>query len=175
MKNTEIHFKNGAMILSFLYAGISLVLFIIFLTSINSTNHATLVGRLVGRGVAPSVKPLLTLMLVVTGFGTVSSFIAGLALMKETKQQVITHVEQKKEEENNNHISPDLLTEDEKTVIKCLQDNNNSMSQRDLSSETKLGNVKVHRIIKRLEKKKVISKYNVGITNRIKLEKGLKE
>jgi uncharacterized membrane protein len=175
MKQSETVFRNVSLILSFIYAGISFLLFVLFLITLVRGGQTSTLTRFVGKVAIQNLKPLLTLMLIVTGLGTLVSLLAGIVILKNSNQQVVAEVEVKKEEEKKNEVQEELLTEDEKKVVKCLEEHESVMSQKDLAKESKLSKVKVHRILKRLEAKKVISKYEFGMTNRIKLEKKLKD
>ena len=112
---------------------------------------------------------------------TLLSFLAGWILLK-SNQRSIEHVIEKKAEariedkvKNNGSLDPEVLLVDEKSIIKVLQRHEGAMTQRDLVRESGLSKVKVSRVLKKLEAKKIISKYEFGMTNRIRLEKKLKE
>jgi uncharacterized membrane protein len=78
-------------------------------------------------------------------------------------------------ENSKGYVDADVLLDDEKSVIRILQKHDGAMTQRDLSRESEFGKVKIHRLLKKLETKKIVTKYEFGMTNRIRLEKFLKE
>ena len=59
---------------------------------------------------------------------------------------------------------------EEKAVVELLKKNDNAMTQKEIAIELGLSKVKAHRIIKRLEQKKVVKKFDYGMTNKVKLE-----
>jgi hypothetical protein len=68
----------------------------------------------------------------------------------------------------NREILFSILDEDEKKVIKKLINNNGKIVQSDLSLD--FGKLKAHRVIKKLEEKKIIDIKKDGKTNQIKLK-----
>ena len=131
------------------------------------------------------------------------SFMAGWQLMKSNHQRIQQVVEVKAEREKKqvehrveakvkeieaeveevkpkkeldaNTLDPEVLMPDEKKLIKVLQRHEGAMTQKDLVRESGLSKVKVSRVLKKLEAKKIITKYEFGMTNRIRLEKKLDE
>ena len=63
-----------------------------------------------------------------------------------------------------------MTTEDEKLVMRVLEEHGNELTQSDIVKRTKLSKVKVHRVIKRLESLGIVSKYSYGMTNKIRLK-----
>jgi hypothetical protein len=72
----------------------------------------------------------------------------------------------------NKEILFSILDEDEKKVIKKLINNNGKIVQSELSLE--FGKLKAHRVIKKLEEKKIIGIKRDGKTNQIKLNEELR-
>jgi len=64
-----------------------------------------------------------------------------------------------------------MTTPEEKLVIRELEDAGGELTQSELVKKTGISKVKVHRVIKRLEQLKILSKYPYGVTNKIKVEK----
>ncbi len=161
-------------ILCFIYGGVALILFVYQLYFLyirgqyissglhfrNFTNISNFTGV--------SIRPIRTAMAPFIGatlFGSIISILAGISIMnllraKETK-------ELKKE------VIESMILPDEKIVIKELEINDGELTQSELVRRTKLSKVKVHRIVKRLESLGIVSKYPYGVTNKIRLERGL--
>ena len=106
-------------------------------------------------------------IIIISFLGSTISILAGLSLMSLLKK--------KERKELAKSVIDLMTTPEEKLVIKELEENNNESTQSELVKRTKLSKVKVHRIIKRLESLKVVSKYPYGVTNKIKLEKKIHE
>lgn len=62
-----------------------------------------------------------------------------------------------------------ILPEDERKIVSLLLKNNNSLEQNKLVALTGINKVKMSRIIKQLEYRKVLKKTNLGNTNLIVL------
>ena len=174
------------MILSFVYSGISLIAFIIFfITFLNDGNLFLLEDVAPGYGGPTFMKWISGFFSIITGLGTVITFLSGLIMLRSQVKSItneVNHkakeieakVEEKAEEKVKNEVDADVLLPDEKKVIEILERHERSMTQKELVSESGLSKVKVHRVLKGLERKKVVSKYAFGMTNRIRLEKSLK-
>ena len=173
MKQGETHFQNGVMILAFIYAGISLILGCLFLW-VYLTDGGVLMQRILSNKSPMSVMVLqrFSLIIMIAGFTSfVVSLLSGIALMKIRHMKVVSEAKA----ESDNEVSEDVLTPEELKVVKILGKNDGTMTQKDLVAETKMSKVRIHRLIKRLEAKKVLKKFAYGMTNRIKLEKKLKK
>ncbi|MBL7051656.1 MAG: hypothetical protein ISS01_01050 [Nanoarchaeota archaeon] len=180
MKQLETTFKNIVMILCFIYFGISVLLFIFFLITFINDGQIFLFKRLMLQDAVLNVtKWIYGFLAITTAFGSITSFLAGIALMRSSQKVIVTEAvketEKKVEEKHENKIDSDVLLPDEKKIIGILENHNGYMTQRDLVIESKFSKVKIHRLLKNLEAKKVISKYAFGMTNRIRLEKKIKE
>ena len=202
MKQRETGFKNLVMILSFIYGGVSAFLAITFYAVYKAGGELLFLGRFLGPNGGGSLVSSLALFLAwLLGIGAVVSFLAGWNIMKsnhQTIQQVIevkaerekkqvehraeakvkkieeeAKSEKPKEEKVQNGLDPEVLLPDEKKLIKVLQKHDGAMTQKDLVRESGLSKVKVSRVLKKLETKKIITKYEFGMTNRIMLEKKL--
>ncbi len=96
-------------------------------------------------------------------FGFIISTIAGFSLLDLLKK--------KEKKKITRDVMDTILTPEEKSVIKILEDSYEGLKQSDIVKKTNLSKVKVSRVIKRLETSKIISKYPYGMTNKIVLEK----
>lgn len=112
-------------------------------------------------------SPFQPIELIASSSGLVISLLAGFSLMDLLKK------EEKKELTKS--VIGTMLTPEEKSVIKVLEENDDELPQSDLVSRTRLSKVKISRIIKRLESLKVVNKYPYGMTNKIKLERKVYE
>jgi len=177
MKLHETTIRQIFMILSFLFAGIALLFFLFFL--IGFINNGNLLGF--SRFLNPHAEvnnPLKYVYLgiaVFSGMGAVLSLASGILLLRTSHQKFHESVKEKVEEEFQNSVQGDILLPDEKKLILILEKNNDSMTQSDLVRESALSKVKVHRVLKNLEAKKIVTKYDFGMTKRIRLEKKVKE
>ncbi len=175
VKHTETRFQNTVMVITFIYAGIAFILGLLSLWMYFRGGDSVLLQRMLVTG--KTALPVLmmqrfTLILMIVSFVSfVVSLLSGMALMKVKEQDIIKEVEKKAE----NEISEDVLLPEEKKIVKILEGNDDDMTQKELVNESKLSKVKIHRILKRLETKKVIKKFSYGMTNRIKLVKKLKK
>ena len=168
------------MILCFIYFGISVLLFVFFLITYINGGQIFLFKRLLPQdGALIMLTWLSGFLAIISAFGSITSFLAGVALMRSSQKVIVTEAEKETEnmveEKHENKVDSDVLLPDEKKVIEVLENNNGYMTQRDLVIESKFSKVKVHRLLKNLEAKKIISKYAFGMTNRIRLEKKVKE
>jgi len=102
-------------------------------------------------------------VIIISLLGSVISILAGLSLMDLLKK--------KEKKELTKSVIDTMTTPEEKFVIKELEEADGELTQSELVKKTKLSKVKVHRVVKRLEQLKIVSKYPYGITNKIKLEK----
>ena len=177
------------MIFCFIYGGVSLVIFTLQITALvqaeKSEQHINEMIKLESQAneslieVPPFKLPnsnfsrrgffggtrtnLFYPVIIASLSGSIISILAGLSLMDLLRK--------KEKKELTKSVIDSMTTPEEKIVIKELEENNNELTQSELVKRTKLSKVKVHRIIKRLESLKVVSKYPYGITNKIKLEK----
>ena len=187
--NFDKHKWHGiVMILCFVYAGVSLVVFAFQINSLiqdekieqhrnemmelepqlNESDRPYPRGlidfNLSGRGFLGNRKTNLFYPVIITSLlGSVISILAGLSLMDTLKK--------KENKELTKSVIDTMTTPEEKLVIKELEDANGELTQSELVKKTNLSKVKVHRVIKRLNQLKIISKYPYGVTNKIKLEK----
>ncbi len=102
-------------------------------------------------------------VIIISLLGSAISILAGLSLMDLLKK--------KEKKELTKSVIDTMTTPEEKLVIKELEEADGELTQSELVKKTKLSKVKVHRVIKRLEQLKIVSKYPYGVTNKIKLEK----
>jgi len=177
LKQLETRMQNIMMIACFIYSGISFILFIIAILVLIKGGDVILLNSVVEEAY-PDVTEIVggiavffsTLIAIVSFFGCLIGLFAGLALQKVEKKEVVVHREEKEED----GVDGDLLTEDEKKIVENLEKNDRSMTQKDLVIESGFSKVKIHRVLKRLQAKKILSKYDYGMTNRIRLEKKIK-
>jgi len=175
------------MVFCFVYAGVSLV---VFASQINSLIQAEKIERHrnemmelelqsnesnltpprgpidpnLPRGFLGSRRTTLFYpVIIVSLLGSVISVLAGLSLMDLLRK--------KEKKELTKSVIDTMTTPEEKLVIKELEAADGELTQSELVKKTNLSKVKIHRIVKRLEHLKVVSKYPYGVTNKIKLEK----
>jgi len=164
------------MVLCFIYGGISIVVFIFqlyflvkrgqFSSSLEQITHniTGINNNLTHLGFWARRRTSMFYPVIIISFlGSVISILAGLSLFDLLRK--------KERKELTKSVIDSMTTPEEKLVIKELEANNNELTQSELVKRTNLSKVKVHRIIKRLESLKVVSKYPYGVTNKIKLEK----
>ena len=174
-ENKKVHYF--IMILCFIYGGVSLIILIFqvyfFLRKGQFSyagdfrperfaNFTNLEGIRHGR-----FNALLSPFIIISLLGSVISIFAGLSLLDLLRKR--------ERKEITKDVVDSMVMPDEKIVIKELEVNDGELTQSDLVRKTKLSKVKVHRIVKRLESLKIVSKYPYGVTNKIKLEKRLYE
>jgi len=111
-------------------------------------------------GLISLIKTALGVLTVIFFIGMILSFIAANELSKK-HEDIVEVVEEK---------NFDYLMPEEKAVVELLKKNDNAMTQKEIAIELGLSKVKAHRIIKRLEQKKVVKKFDYGMTNKVKLE-----
>ncbi len=167
---------NIAMILCFVYAGISAILLvyqIYYLVRSPAMRFNPMINASIDRGNIPNDFMSLRrgrfspINIIGSSLGLVISSFAGFTIMSLLRK--------KEKKEITKKVIDTMLTPEEKNVIKVLEENNDELTQSELVTRTRLSKVKVHRIIKRLESLKVVSKYPYGVTNKIKLEKQIYE
>jgi len=175
VKHTETKFQNTVMVIAFVYAGISFILGLLSLWMYFRGGDSVLLQRMLvtGKTALPALMmQRFSLVLVIASFCSfIVSLLSGMALMRIKEQHIVQEVEKKAE----NEINEDVLLPEEKKIVEILEGNDDAMTQKELVSESKLSKVKIHRILKRLETKKVVKKFSYGMTNRIKLIKKLKK
>jgi len=89
--------------------------------------------------------------------------IAGLTIWHLLREE---EIEMLKEE-----MADIFLLPEEKTIIDELKKAGGEITQKELVNKTGLSKVKVHRILNKLEGKKVIKRYPYGMTKKIVIEK----
>jgi len=172
-EDKKIHYF--IMIACFIYGGVSLLILIFqsyhFLRSGQFTfTNEVRPERIVNVTHFSNVRhdrfsTLLSPFIIISFLGSIISIFAGLSILELLRK--------KERKEITKNIVDSMIMPDEKIVIKELGKSNGELTQSDLVKKTKLSKVKVHRIVKRLETLKIISKYPYGVTNKIKLEKSL--
>ncbi|MBI5036611.1 hypothetical protein HZC09_04680 [Candidatus Micrarchaeota archaeon] len=65
-----------------------------------------------------------------------------------------------------------MLTDDEKTLVKALQERGGAMTQKELSLASGFSAVKTHRAVSKLERKKIVKSFPFGMTKKVVLEQG---
>ena len=101
-----------------------------------------------------------SLMLLLTG---IVSLLAGLSLWSLIREKEIRSTKKM--------IFDSFLLPEEKKVLSEIEKRGGSATQSEISRNTGLSRVKIHRIIKNLEKKNLVKKQPYGMTNRIVLER----
>ncbi len=64
-----------------------------------------------------------------------------------------------------------LLLPEEKSVMEELKKAGGELTQKELSNRTGMPKVRLHRVLSRMEKKSVISRYPYGMTKKVVIEK----
>lgn len=95
--------------------------------------------------------------------GCIVSILAGIS--------ILDLVRKKEKRELTKSIIESMTTPEEKKVISALEEAGGELTQAQIVDNVRLTKVKAHRIIKRLEQMKIITKYPYGVTNKIVLEK----
>ena len=188
MKQRETTFRNIVLILSFLYAGFCLLVFVLAVVTIQLDGNFFLFNKIAHtpNGSATSlfslIKEFAIFTAVITGLGTIISVLGGLSILRSNQERIHTHAEEEAEEKVTavkekvkQEVSSDVLLPEEKELIKVLETHEGVMTQKELVQESGMSKVRIHRVLKRLEAKKVITKYDYGMTKRIRLEKKLNE
>ena len=99
---------------------------------------------------------------IITFFNGIIFILAGISIFYLSKKR-----EDKKLREN---IMYSMLTIDELEVVKYLEKHEAEATQKELVVELNISKVKISRILKSLENKKIITKSNYGMTNKIMLK-----
>jgi uncharacterized membrane protein len=97
--------------------------------------------------------------------GSIISILAGTSLWVLLRK--------KERKKLTDDIVNTMTTDEEKLVMRTLEENDNELTQNELVKRTKLSKVKIHRVIKRLESMGIVSKYSYGMTNKIRLNSGI--
>ncbi|MDD3159887.1 MAG: hypothetical protein PHQ98_02890 [Candidatus ainarchaeum sp.] len=163
---------TAVIIICFLYAGFSLMLFVFMIYAefssaqaprpedinmdINQSNPPNF-----NRGFNP-MKILLAPLSASLLIGGIVSLIAGISIWTLTRK--------KEKKQITHHVTNSLLLPDEKKIFDLLKNNPNGLTQSKLVIDSNLTKVKVHRIIKKFEDKKLVEKYKFGTTNKIILK-----
>ena len=101
-----------------------------------------------------------SLMLLFIG---VSSTLGGISIWQLTREKELKSAKE--------DISSLLLTPEERSIIEELKKANGKLNQNQLVKKTGFSKVKVHRVLVRLEMRKIVKKYPYGLTNKVVLEK----
>ena len=176
MKQHETKLRQFTSTICFIYSGISLIIFLSFLWFLIAGGNIPFLGRLFATSAVQdwqifSIVTLMTWIIVILSFVSfIGSLVTGIFLTRTKNKKIAEKIEEEKEQE----VHADLLMPGEKKIVEVLEDNEGSMTQSELRIEAEMSKVKLHRYLKKLEAKKIISKHSYGMTNRIKLEKKLK-
>ena len=95
--------------------------------------------------------------------GGIVALMAGFAIFSLVRKKEIKIIREQ--------TTDNLLLPDEKAVIDALKNSNYEMTQTKIVKETGLNKVQVHRVVKRLESKGLLNKHEYGLTNKIILKK----
>jgi uncharacterized membrane protein len=175
------------MILCFLFGGFSLIFYLLQVYSV--IWHADLVSEIIQERGNLSIPVLSTqpregnisgfdrrppalennslllfspfsLILLFTG---IISLIAGFSIWNLVREREIKSAKKK--------VLDALLLPEEKKVMDEIEKHGGSLRQNEISRNTGFSRVKVHRIVKNLEKKNLIIKQQYGMTNKIIIKK----
>ena len=108
----------------------------------------------------PSLFSPLSLILLFTG---IISILAGFSIWNLIREREIKSVKKT--------LLDIFLLPEEKKVLSDIEKHGGSLTQSEIVKSTGFSRVKVHRIIKNLEKKNLIIKQQYGMTNKIILKK----
>jgi uncharacterized membrane protein len=89
--------------------------------------------------------------------------LAGLSVFRLVRDEDIKSI--------RGELTDSLLLPEEKLVIAQLRKAGGEMTQKEITQSTGLSKVKVHRVLAKLEEKKVVRRHPYGMTNKIILEK----
>jgi hypothetical protein len=101
-----------------------------------------------------------SVVLLVTGLVSVSAGISLWSLVREKEIKIV-----------KKSVLDVFLLPEEKDILGELEKNGGSLTQTEISKITGLSRLKVHRLLKNLEKKGIILKSQYGMTNKIVLKK----
>jgi len=82
-------------------------------------------------------------------------------------------VREKEIKSTKDDLTSILLSPEEKAVISEIKKMSGDITQSQLVKKTGLSKVKIHRVLIRLESKRIVKKYQYGLTNKIVLEKDI--
>ena len=138
---------------------LSVITMFVFIVSLSSLY----VSNLVQRGeVCGCIIPVPIMIVVLSSLGL---FVGSL-----TYYLVFSKFSFEKEKMGTNiRKTLDFLDNDEKGVVQALIKNPNGLSQSRLAKSTGFDKVKTHRIVKRLESRKIIDRFDVGRIRIVKL------
>lgn len=94
--------------------------------------------------------------------GGIVLIIAGMSIWYLTNEKELKIVK--------DYVTNSLLLPEEKTVLKELKKQGGQLTQKKLAMETRLTKVKVHRVLNRLEEKRLIKRHPYGSTRMVVLE-----
>ncbi len=104
----------------------------------------------------------LTIVFVISG---IVAFLGGISIWNLTRRKEMKKVREK--------TMTKFLLPDEKKIIEVLQKDGYESTQTQITKESGMTKVKVHRAIQKLEEKGVVEKYKYGLTNKIILKKDI--
>lgn len=168
------------MILCFLLGGFSIITYVLqaYSTNLdrgffgpralrieNSSNLSDLRSRALNFTGTTSASLLFSPFALMLLFSGILMIIAGGSIWSITREKEIKHTRER--------ITNLLLLPEERSVIDELKKAGGSVTQSQLVLKTGIGKVKIHRVVKSLERKGIINKYQYGLTNKIVLEKNI--
>jgi hypothetical protein len=127
----------------------------------NGNNLSALVNRTLPRMESESL--LLSPFSLLQLFTGVASLVAGLSIWNLIREREIKSAKKM--------ILDVFLLPEEKDVMNKLEKSGGALTQSEIVRTTGLSRVKVHRIVKKLEQKKLVIKQQYGMTNKIALKK----
>lgn len=93
----------------------------------------------------------------------ITFILAGLSVFRLVREDDIKMI--------RGELTDSMLLPEEKLVIAQLRKAGGEMTQKEISQSTGLSKVKVHRVLSKLEGKKVVRRHPYGMTKKIVLEK----
>jgi len=116
------------------------------------------------------------IILVAIALGLLLGFFIGRYFNKSNKKSVRAEAFKERKlltTHKSSTVPRSLLNPDELTIIKLLQDNHNSMTQKDVGRKLEWSKSKVSAIMTNLEYKKIVEREKIGRNYKVELKKGL--
>lgn len=153
--------RKVLMVLSFMFSGITLLFALFFLFMSITDNWLLFIGEDVFTLFGDFLEIILYAFFWLMGFLHlfISFLFAFIGITFLNLEPIQTNPHKKY-----------ILPPDEDLVVNLLRKNSNGLTQKQITLESGLSKVKIHRIIKRLQQKGLIEIYKYGMTNKIILK-----
>jgi len=151
------------MVLSFIYGGFLLITYLFMIYSIFWRGEVFGVPPFNSRRFGPErinpIEMITSPLLIFIFVGAMISILSAIAIRSLTHEKEIKKVKA--------DLTSLYLTPEEKHAISELENSGGELTQKELSDRTGYSRVKIHRIMQKLESKKIIRKIPYGQTNKI--------